>query len=648
MDLTSRPEVKAVFKKLVKRCEDLYDLYSKSEYRAAKIKESESARRAYAQTPVVRAFPWDDASNVCLPLTTITVDNLEPRIVAGLIGRDPYVSFQMVGMEKKDDATIVLEDWFNKELKDRVKLENKTTALAHDLLLDGTVFPIALYSCDERVVRDFVYDQQGQVVMEQEQRPQMTGQDPMTGQPIIQMVSIPTGIPKEEDVTISCGEGGRLDFAPYDTVLFPDDVGTQEEWEEADIIVMKYFTYADLVEHASKKKAGYMDIGPWLLAERDTAQILLESQATGAQKVDGVEVTGKEVIECMECHVKYPIYQEEEMPDNEQTNWTNEKVIITIAKRSGIPIRFMLQRSLNFENKKIIKRIRLYPESGKSYGTSIYGKMKSIQDGATDLFNSIQDTLFLTMIPWFFYEDKAGLKGEVDLRPGKGVKVDSVGGVMFPKFQINADHYLNFLNLLMSLWERVGSIGDLQIGRPSDLAGKNKTATEIMAVIEEGNIKHNYQARVTREEYIELLRTIYDLYYQNMPANKTFAYQGQEAPIPRRAMKRDMQFVLSGSTELANKLIDRKEKEQILQMFGGDPFIDPIKVREDVLKAYKYNDAQEYINPDFVKMAQAMIQNPELMEVVGKYLQTKAQVGQQITGGQMPPGGGGNAGPAIQ
>ncbi len=649
MDLTERPEVKKVFEKIVKRCEDLYSLYEKSEYRAAKLSESGEAREAYAQKPVKRvAGGWDGSSDVCLPLTTITVDNLEPRIVAGLIGKEPYIQFEMTGMEKKDDATILLEDWYNKELKDRVKLENKSSSLAHDLLLDGTVFPIVTYTYDEKVVRDFVYDQNGQMVMEQETQPVV---DPVSGMPIVDQMGQPmtqpisTGIPKEQDVKVPAGEGVRLDFVPFDSLLMPDDIGTQEEWEEADVIRRIYPTYAELIGNIDK--TGYINIGPWLLKEKEEAQSLLESQQTESQKIDNIETTGKEVIECMECHIKYPIYQDEDAEEQDQTNWTEEKIIITIARNSGVPIRFMLQRSLNFENKKIIKRIRLYPEAGKSYGTSIYGKLKATQIGASNLFNNIMDTLDITMIPWFFYSDKTGLKGKVELYPGKGVKVDDVQGILFPKFSINADQYLSFLNLLMSLWERVGSIGDLQVGRPSDLAGKNKTATEIMAVIEEGNVKHNYQAKVTREEYVEVLRTIYDLYYQNMPVNKTFRYNGQDVPIPRRQMKRDMQFVLSGSTELANKLINRKEKESILTLFGGDPFIDPIKVREDVLESYNYMDAKEYIKPEFAQLSKALIENPELLQVVGKYLQTKAETTQQITGGQNPQGGQG-ARPPVQ
>jgi hypothetical protein len=99
MDLTSRPEVKEVFKKIVKRCDDLHALYSKSAYREDKVAESGSARETYSQKPVKRDVGgWEGSSNVCLPLTTITVDNLEPRIVAGLIGKEPYILFEVTGM----------------------------------------------------------------------------------------------------------------------------------------------------------------------------------------------------------------------------------------------------------------------------------------------------------------------------------------------------------------------------------------------------------------------------------------------------------------------------------------------------------------------------------------------------------------------
>jgi hypothetical protein len=618
MDLTSRPEVKEVFTKLVKHCEDLFDLYSKSEYRTSKIDESGDSRSAYEQKPVKRSFPWENASSVTLPLTTITVDNLEPRIVAGLVGRDPYLMFEMTG--KKGDDVKMLEDWFNGELKNRVKLENKTMSIVHDLLLDGTVFPIVEYVSNEETVREYVVD-------------------PATGQNAMSQ----DGTLATTDRVKSNGEGGALNLANFDHIYMPDNIGTAEEWEAADVIRLIYPTYSELITQASRvdsAKSGYINIGPWLLQERDQAKMLLEN-ATAAQEIDGINVTGKEVIECMECHVSYPIYQDVTLQENEQTNWNEEKIIFTIAKKSGVPIRFMLQRSLNFENRKIIKRIRLYPENGKSYGTAIYGKIKSLQNGSSDLFNSIQDTLDVTLVPYFFYTDKTGLKGQIKIEIGKGIKVDSVEGIKFPTFNINADHYMPFFNVFLSLWERTGSIGDLQIGRPSDLAGKNKTATEIMAVIEEGNIKHNYQAKVTREEFIEVLRTIYDLYYQNMPANKTFEYQGQQVSVPRQIMKRDYKYVLNGSTEMANKLIDRKEKEGIFQLLGGDPFINPIKVREDLLKSYKIPDAAEYINPQQVAVSKALIANPEITQVIQKYLQTKAQTAQAIKGGV-------NAGPVAQ
>ena len=56
-----------------------------------------------------------------LPFETVTVDNLEPRLVAGLIGRDPIVAFKEMG-EEGDETDDVLQKWWNDELRDVVKV----------------------------------------------------------------------------------------------------------------------------------------------------------------------------------------------------------------------------------------------------------------------------------------------------------------------------------------------------------------------------------------------------------------------------------------------------------------------------------------------------------------------------------------------
>lgn len=624
----SRPETPEVFQKLVKHCTDLYDLFSKSEYREKKLKEITEARNVYDQKEEQRKTHFENASNLCLPLTTITVDNQEPRFVSALVGKSPIVNFTMEGMEKKDPGTLVVEDFFNKELQHNVKIENYTMGHIHQLLLEGTVFCIPEYSLDEKVVRDFVFDQNGNIVMKSVDVP-VPVIDPMTGTPIIGPDMQPlmtvqkqeTGEPEIQDQTIVEREGGKIEIVPFTDMFYADNLGTIDEWETADKIRGVNPTYAELMK--KKDELGYQNIGPWLFEERSGKDITELDKTTITQSDLGKVITGKETIECIECHITYPIYRDDTKEEREQNDFTEERIIVTIALRSKTVIRLVLNRELVFTNTSLVKRSRLYPEHNLSCGTPVYGKLKSIQNGCSDMFNAIIDIAYVTMVPWFFFDQRAGLKGEVKLYPGKGVGVDNVQGIMIPQFRINPSQYIDFVNLFMSMWERVGNLSDWNMGVTNQAGGK-KTASEVLAVIQEGNISHNYRANTMRDEFILILKTLYDLYYQFMPLDKKFIYQGQEIQIPRQAMKRDYKFNLSGSTDTANKMIERKTSEDLMGLFANDPLIDPIKPRERVLKTYEVDDLSEWINPMAKQLIDALVANPEIPQVVGQYLQKKA------------------------
>jgi hypothetical protein len=628
-DPKEQPELDPLYRNLVNHCFDLFALFEKSEYRKKKLQEITEARRVYEQIEdKSKNLPFEDASNITLPLTAITIDQTEPRFTAALVGKEPYVQFEMEGMEKKDNTTTVIEDFFNKELKHTVQLVDTTIGISHDLMIDGTVFNIPKYSIKEETIRDFLYDPEtGEVIMEQEEQQQLildnNGNpllDPMTGQPVTRPMVVSTGSPRMEEKEKITHEGGELERVPFNNMFYPDDAGTVEEWDSCDKIRTINPTYAELWK--LRAAPGYQNIGTWLLKQTDGKTTSKEDQKQPQQDTDEV-VTGKETIECMECHISYPIYQDEEKQKEDQDDFREEKIIVTIAKNSRMIIRLINQKDVYWKNKATIKRMRLFPEHGRSCGTGMYGKLKSIQKGASDMFNAVIDIAYICMLPWFFYEDRAGINGEIKLEAGKGVKVDSVQGILIPQFTVNPNQYIQFVETFMGLWEKLGSIGDWQIGRTNSEGGK-RTATEVMTVIQEGNIRQNYQANITRREFIDTLQMLYDLYYQYMPMDKTFVYQGKPVQIPRKMMQRDFRFTLSGSSETANKMIARKEAEDMLTLFGNDPIVDPVQVRKDVLKAYDKHNPEEYINPGISQLIEALKTNPEIMQIIQQYLQQKA------------------------
>ena len=75
-------------------------------------------------------------------------------------------------------------------------------------------------------------------------------------------------------------------------VFCADDLGTIDDWENADKIIKVRPTYSELFQN----KDSYMNIGPWLLSE-ETKRKLTEKDKSPDQMVAGVDVTGKEAIE---------------------------------------------------------------------------------------------------------------------------------------------------------------------------------------------------------------------------------------------------------------------------------------------------------------------------------------------------------------
>jgi hypothetical protein len=389
--------------------------------------------------------------------------------------------------------------------------------------------------------------------------------------------------------------------------MIPDD-----DWEKANLIKRFYVTYGEL--QREKKKPGYIRkaIGPHLLRDKIDGQ-----KPDGAQEErDSVAVHGQEQIECIACYVGYTKRKEDDR-DEDIKNWSEDRYIATIAVESKILLRLQLLREVCYSNRHVIRRIPLFPEKNKLYGTSIWGKMRSIQRMADEVFNLALNTAEIVLIPWFFYGQSSGWKGDTkELRPGIGIPVDSTKDIMFPAFPINPQQFFSYLEFIISFWERLFNVGDLQIGRNTD---KSKTATEALAVIQEGNISHNYRANSLKEYFLSLIEVVYDLYYQHLPLDYVWTRGQQPVEIPRSMMRRARNFRLTSSTEMANKLIERREAEdrwgKVVQghQLGIANVVEGYK---DLIQNSGVEDPERFISPAVSQIVTIIQENPQMAQLM--------------------------------
>ncbi len=611
---------------LVTVCLDLYQEFKDSKEHQKKVDEAKVAREIYEQIEEDIDFPWKDAYNFVIPVETITIDNVEPRLAAGIVGKTPYVTMSMKGQKSQDKGTELVQDWFQTELNEVVKIQDAVRHIVHTILLDGTIYVEAEYTRENSRFLDFRFDDQGNVLM-----------DELKQEPFLEWVEEPSF------------DGVKLSFESMATILHADDV---DEWEKADYIKIINPSYAELKRaNEDPDSEGYMNIEPYLLSEEKSQDINEKSDETEtpAQTTTNVEVTGREGIECIECHISYirrDAESQDQVDEAEETDFTETKVVATIAVESGIIIRFQLLTDINFKNEHPLKRIRLFPELGRALGTSMHTKLKSVQGGVSDVFNMALNIATVTVMPWYFYSNKAGIKGPSALKPGIGVECDDPSQVVFPTFNVNPAQLMPFIEMFLIFWERLGSIGDAQIGRTKagDSGSDKTTATEFLGILEEGNIKHDYQSKTFKSEFISLLRTIYDLYYKNLPLD--FKYQtgaeGEEEGgtlIPRKLMQRGYEFRLTGSTELANKMVQLSKAEKKYAALRQDPLADGVKL----LKDYAHNidpdeNEDDIINPQINEILMMLEKYPQLYQNMQEEMknidEARTSTGENVEKGQ--------------
>ena len=643
---------------LVSHIFDLYDQFKRSEYRAKKIEAAKQNRKNYDQEVDAkqRNWPWQGASCLNLPFVTIAVDNIEPRIVAALEGKGNEICrFADVG--KEDKVTAALQDWFNDEMVYRVQLRRFIRGLVHDICLGGTVYATLTYTTQEEVRTDFKFvmapviqqdPATGQPAINPETGIPMIAVDEKTGSPILQPTGEierdpETGAFLTEDYLDTLFQGGSLDILELSSIYCADDA---ENWEDADVIREVNLYYGDLCQWQEDGETGWQSIDKFIYSE--AIEISTEGDQDESVKSRGeTRVHGRKLIPCLEAHIRW---DGQSSSDRDAGKFVgSQKIVAVVTKTTRRLIRLCLQRELNFQNRKLIRRLRMFPEFGKSMGTALATKLREVQTGASDTFNLVINSAFICMIPWYFYDpDTTGIGKQIDLIPGRGVPCKNPGDVKFPTFAVNPSQFIEFINIFVSLWERLSSVSDVQVGRAPEITGNRaQTATATMMQVQESNVKHSYSGKTLQEEFSDILDIMYDLYYMYAPMEIVWEQAGDQKIISKLDMRKRRRFVLTGTTETANKYIDRMDAETLYNLAKDEPLADRAKAFEELLREYGKHDPKSYIDPQVNQLLETYLQDPQgVMQAMAEYAQ-KIMLQRQIQEQEEIAARGGNGGAGL-
>jgi len=365
-------------------CWDIYTEYKSSEYREKTLREIKEGRERYENLRQAKTFPWENCSNISVGLTAIAVDNLEPRVKSQIISSDDFLVVEPVGEEDIPTAESA-QDFLHWALRNNVRIDESIHPIIHNLLLDGTVdlIPVWRERVDEFRVRAMrpIYGINGQQV----QLPPGVQLDPQQAMGMgLQVMGM------EDSYETRERNIWRVQYVmvPMADVYCPDN---PDDWDEQPYLRMIYPKLEELEMMSDKYGGPYYNI---------TRDLVLEG-ARNLDQDDPIERVDEEItyseytteVRVLECYVK----------------WRGEWRIASYAVDRGFQeIRNQPLKDVYWHGRKPVHRIKIYPESHRSYGVGIPRKIQDFAIAIDDLWNQMIDSGTVEIIPWYMYQEGPG------------------------------------------------------------------------------------------------------------------------------------------------------------------------------------------------------------------------------------------------
>jgi len=567
--------------------------------------------------------PWDDCSDIGIPLEAFTIEGLLPRFLKVCYGAKPIVWVRGRGESDLVDAEQV-QDALNFQVSTKMHIYRSMKLVFKSTAMNGDGIAKCVWEEDYKVVNKtkyFLVDP-------------MTGQkvpNPETGEPLEvdkefqpqpdemgNVYQVSKEITSEQ---VKIYDSPRLYPRSLKNFIIPKDADTADI-QDLDWVDDEYLRTIDWL----KKRIGDPAEGKFNEAVITELEQDVQSKALGTDKSQfakvlisewhgGYDINGDGLEEEIVAFLARPFV------NNVETDYKNDK---------------LLGWMITPYPKRPFFHYQIIPMEGSFYGKGVPEFLIGIRNLVDAIFNQMIDRGSITNNPPI----KVPLNYDADENPfGPGCKLPTDNPDGFGVLELPKSEQMEFskMEFLLGMVQKLFGVSDYSLGQDT---GNQRTATGILSIIGEGNVKFDDMIRALQDVNEELYEFIVDLNADYMTDDFIY-YLTEQTSNPFKKISQSkwggaFDFEAVGNSVNINREVEQKRASDAyttaMNSYQKNPFIDNNVMRVVTQNFFRSIDMRNVKLPTIEEVEQ---KQKEMLAGAMEEMQAKAL--QQTPQAQRPP-----------
>lgn len=244
--------------------------------------------------------------------------------------------------------------------------------------------------------------------------------------------------------------------------------------------------------------------------------------------------------------------------------------------------------------------------SDRWYGVSLAELLAPINVEVDIIINMVNEAQELINNPFFFYVPTAlGVETEIleNIKPGQGIPIGDINGVVFPKFPQEPLANLSTMDSLLLFADRLTV--SPQASGSSQTRNAPRTARGTLALLSEAGIKMDMLIMsAQRGGWRELIHQIHALYFAFGGDEKWFKVTGETKPrkVSKDSLRGRYDYKFSGNSVNTNREVERSIAQLRYQMLITNPLYAMdmnalLELTKDLIRHFGEGVNQDAITP---------------------------------------------------